>query len=106
MNEIYYEDQTGWTDNEYLYLHRCLHRIFFYYKKYEDIISTIDINRLSRKTKVLIYCIIKYYHNEFMFSKYKNLQSLENTEPLTEKLVLDDRTKQADDIYKVMNVVY
>ena len=75
------------------------------YTKYEDIISTIDINRLSRKTKVLIYCIIKYYHNEFMFSKYKNLQSLEKTEPLIEKLVLDDSTKQENDNYKMMNVV-
>ncbi|MBR5180539.1 MAG: hypothetical protein IKW90_17325 [Lachnospiraceae bacterium] len=106
MTEIYYEDQTGWSNEDYLYLHRYLHRWFFYYKKYEDIILSIDLNRVSKETKVLIYCIIKYYHYEFMFTKYKNLQSLENTEPLTEKLILDDRTKQADDIYKVMNVVY
>ena len=106
MNEIYYEDQTGWSNKEYLYLHRYLHRIFFYYKKYHEIISSMDINRMSEKTKVLIYCIIKYYGNDFMFREYRNLESIENTKPLMERLVLEDRVKHPDDIYRVMNVAY
>ena len=106
MTEIYYEDQTGWSNKDYRYLHRYLHRLFFYYKKYHEIISSMDISRMSEKTKVLIYCIIKYYGNDFMFHEYRNLESIENTKPLMERLVLEDRVKHPDDIYRVMNVAY
>ncbi len=106
MTEIYYEDQTGWSNKDYLYLHRCLHRLFFYYKKYHEVISSMDISRMSEETKVLIYCIIKYYRNDFMFREYRNLEDIEKSEPLKERLVLEDRVKQPDDIYKMMNVVY
>ena len=61
---------------------------------------------MSKETKVLIYCIIKYYRNDFMFREYRNLEDIEKSEPLEERLVLEDRVKQPDDIYKMMNVVY
>ncbi len=41
-----------------------------------------------------------------MFREYRNLEELEKSEPLEERLVLEDRVKQPDDIYKMMNVVY
>ena len=66
----------------------------------------MNIDKMSDATKVLIYCIIKYYHYDFMFSDFQNLSSLKDTSPLTQKLILDDSTLQEDDIYKEMNVVY
>ena len=106
MTKIYYEDQKNWTKGEYCFLHRYLHRLFFYYSKHEEEISEMDLARMSSETRVLIYCIIMYYHYDFLFTKYHNLESLRDTEPLTEKLVLDDTILPEDDIYKQMNVVY
>ena len=103
---IYYEDQKDWTKSEYCYLHRYLHSLLFYYKEHQSEISEMNTDRMSDATKVLIYCIIKYYHYDFMFDDYQNLSSLKNTSPLAQKLILDDSTLQEDDIYKKMNVVY
>lgn len=104
--KIYYEDQNGWSDEQFCYLHRYLHRMLYYYQKYRDEISSLDTEKMTEKTKVLIYCIIKYYGFEFMFDDYKNLSSIREMKPLKKKLILDDTTLQEDDIYKKMNVVY
>lgn len=66
----------------------------------------MDIGRMTDITRVLIYCIIVYYHYDFLFSEYNNLAPLKKTESLKEQLILDDGTLQEDDIYKKMNVVY
>ena len=106
MDAIYYENQADWTKEEYCYLHRYLHRMFYYYQKHEKDIANLDTERMSDRTKALIYCIIQYYHMDFLFTQFSNLQSLKNMKPLEEELVLDDSTKTEDDIYRQMNVVY
>ena len=103
---IYYENQEDWTKEQFCFLHRYLHRLLYYYNKHEDEISKMNLNRMSEATRVLIYCIIRYYHYDFLFSEYKNLSGLKDTKPLSTKLILDDSTLQEDDIYKEMNVVY
>ena len=42
-DKIYYEAQDNWTKDEYYYLHRCLHRILFYYKKFSEEIRLFDL---------------------------------------------------------------
>ncbi len=103
---IYYLNQKDWTRSEYCYLHRYLHRMLFYYDKHRAEIAEMNIGKMSERTKVLIYCIIIYYHYDFMFDDFKNLSLLKNTKPLSDKLILDDSTLQEDDIYKKMNVIY
>lgn len=102
--KIYYESQDDWNKEEYYYLHRVLHRLFFYYKKNSEEIELLELNRMSEKTKVLIFCIIKYYGFDFLFDKYKNLMPLKNTKPLKEVFVLDDNPLPENNIYKEMNV--
>ena len=104
--KIYYESQTNWTKDDYYYLHRYLHRMLFYYEKYSQEIRMLNIEKMSAETKVLMYCIIKYYNYDFLFDKYENLSKLTETKPLKNKLVLDDSTVSENDIYKHMNVIY
>lgn len=104
--KIYYELQIEWTKREYSYLHRYLHRMLFYYEKYSEEISELDLNRMTKETKVLMYCIIKYYGYDFLIEKYKNLSDLSHIKPLEYKLILDDNPLPEDNIYKQMNVIY
>lgn len=105
-DKIYYELQDGWTKDDYYYLHRYLHRMLFYYKKFSKEISLLDLSKMSEETKVLMYCIIKYYNYDFLMEQYDNLSELADTKPLKYKLVLDDSTISEDDIYRQMNVIY
>ena len=106
MDAIYYENQSGWTKSEYCYLHRYLHRMFYYHQKYENDIKKLDLDRMTDETKVIIFCIIQYYHLDYMFSQYENLKPLEKTRPLKKQLILDDSTKVENDIYSQMNIIY
>lgn len=45
---------------------------------------------MSKETKVLMYCIIKYYHYDFLLEHYENLAELADTKSLDYKLILDD----------------
>lgn len=104
--KIYYEIQIDWTKRDYSYLHRYLHRMLFYYEKYAEEISELDLNKMSKETKVLMFCIIKYYSYEFLLEQYENLSELRETQPLEKKLILDDNPLPEDNIYKQMNVMY
>ncbi|WP_448903045.1 hypothetical protein [Eubacterium sp.] len=104
--KIYYEIQNNWTKDDYYYLHRYLHRMLFYYEKYSKEISSLDLKKMSTETKVLMFCIIKYYKYDFLLEKYENLSELVNVKPLKNKLVLEDSTGSENDIYKQMNVIY
>ena len=106
QNKIYYETQIDWDAKDFYYLHRCLHRLFYYYKKYSEEISKMNLDKMSEETKVLIYCIIKYYNYDFIFDDYSNLSTLRDTKPLKNKLVLDDNVLPEENIYKEMNVMY
>ena len=103
-DKIYYEEQTNWEIKNYNYLHRYLHRMIYYHNKYRDEIEKINLNKTSPETKVLIYCIIKYYHFEFLFEN-ENLKELSNVQPLTRPLIIDDNPLNEDNIYKEMNVI-
>ena len=105
-NHPYYEPQEGFGPKEYYYLHRYLHRRFFYHEKYRDEIARMDLSRMTDVTKVLIYCVIKYYHKEFMFDEFPNLHDLVDTKPLPELLVMDCNPLPEQNIYKEMNVAY
>ena len=106
MTEIYYEKQDGWTKDDFFYLHRVLHRMFFYYKKHSDEIKKMDVSKMSDKTQVLIKCIIGYYNYDFLFDEYNNIRPIKNVHSLREALVIDDNPLPEDNIYKKMNVVY
>ena len=103
--KIYYEPQEGWGEREYYYLHRVLHRMFFYHEKFADEISKMDTSKMSEKTKVLIKCVVVYYNNEFLFDKYENIKEIEKIQPLKDELVIDEHPLPEDNIYKKMNVV-
>ncbi|MCQ2495259.1 MAG: hypothetical protein MJ131_01560 [Lachnospiraceae bacterium] len=102
--KIYYESQDGWSKEDYYYLHRVLHRLFFYYKKNCEEIRLMEIQKMSEKTKVLIFCIIKYYGYDHLLDEFENLKPLKDTKPLRERLVLDDNPLPETNIYKDMNV--
>lgn len=106
QNKIYYEIQTDWTKDEYYYLHRYLHRMLYYYNKFSEEISSLDLNKMSKETKVLMYCIIKYYNYDFLMERYDNLSKLFDIKPLENELILDDNPLPEDNIYKKMNVIY
>lgn len=105
-NKIYYEVQTEWNKGDYSHLHRYLHRMLFYYKKFASEISELDLSKMSKETKVLMYCIIKYYNYDFLLQQYENLAELSDIKPLEKELVLDDSTLPKEEIYKQMNVIY
>lgn len=105
-DKIYYEIQTGWSKDDFYYLHRYLHRMLFYYEKYAKEISELDLSKMTKETKVLMYCIIKYYHYDFLMEQYDNLAELSDTKPLDEKLVILDKPLPENNIYKDMNIVY
>lgn len=105
-NKIYYEPQTGWNREDYYYLHRVLHRTLYYYEKYAEEIKSMDVTKMSETTRVLIYCIIKYYHYDFLFDSNSSFERLKDTKPLKKLLILDDNPLPEDNIYKEMNVMY
>ena len=106
VEKLYYQEQNMWDSEDFYYLHRCLHRIFYYYKKNLEEIKNMDISRMAENTRVLIYCIIKYYELDFLFDECANLKPLAKTRPLETTLVLDTDPLPEDNIYRRMNVAY
>ena len=104
--KIYYEPQDGWGTTEFYTLHRYLHRMLFYHEKYGDEINALDLSRMTDETKVLIGCIIRYYHTEFLLDRHSNLASLHDLKPLEHPLVIDTAPYLDDVAYREMNVVY
>ena len=92
--------------DEYYYLHRFLHRMLFYYEKDIEEIKKLDASKMTDETKVLVNCIIRYYHNEFLFDEMENGDALRNMKPLDHVLVLDDTPLSEENVYKEMNVMY
>ena len=101
----YYEDQSEWTADEFYYLHRYIHKMFFYHNKRMAEIESIDINKLTERTKVLMYCVIRYYQLDFLFEK-NNLLPLKECVPLKEPLLLDGGTAKENDVYKEMGIIF
>ena len=100
----YYEDQTDWGSDEYYALHRYLHRMLTY-KRMDEIMS-LDCDRISDVTKVLIYCIVIYYGmNDIL--ELENMKWLYDVKPLEKPLILDKELSMStgDDVYKKMNVI-
>lgn len=50
-NKIYYEIQDGWTKDEYYYLHRYLHRMFFIIKSFPKRLNLLTDQRCPKKQK-------------------------------------------------------
>ncbi|MBR1421974.1 MAG: hypothetical protein IJ571_00835 [Ruminococcus sp.] len=101
----YYLDQSGWTSNDYYSLHRYLHRMMTHSDRKKAEIESLDTSLMSERTKVLLYCIIKYYHLDEMFG-FSNLSSLVDQKPLDERLVLGDHGLKEENVYYKMNVIF
>ena len=100
----YYLNQNGWTSDDYYGLHRYLHRLFLHYDKKKEEIQSMDISRMTDETKVLIYCILKYYSmNDLM--QLDNLKSLVDCAPLKTPLVLGNHSIKSVTVYNDMNVM-
>ena len=102
-DKLYYMNQTGWQTNEYYALHRYLHRLFSHYEKKMDEIRNMNVELMSEKTRVLIYCIIKYYNLDILLNS--NLSSLMDCKPLEEPLVLGNHNIHENSVYERMNVM-
>ena len=66
----------------------------------------MDLSRITDETKVLIYCIIRYYHNDFLIEDLSNLHDLVDVKPLPELLILDANPLPEQNIFKEMNIAY
>ena len=104
--KVYYENQNNWSKDDYYYLHRVLHRIFYFNKKHSDEIKAMDVSKMSEKTMVLINCIIRYYGFDQLFEEYGNINLIRDVKPLKSTLVIDDAPLPEDNVYKRMNVMY
>lgn len=101
----YYSNQSNWQITDYRYLHRYLHRMFFYYKDRMKEIENIDLSKTSNVTRVIMFCIIKYYNYDFLLEK-PNLKALNKCIPLEKPLILDEDSLNENDVYKTMNIIY
>ncbi|MBQ7186435.1 MAG: hypothetical protein IJR91_02255 [Ruminococcus sp.] len=101
----YYLDQSGWSSNDYYSLHRYLHRLITHADRKADEIRSLDTSQMSERTRVLLYCIISYYHLDDMF-KFTNLQNLADQKPLSEPLVLGNHGLKEENVYYRMNVMF
>ena len=101
----YYLSQDNWSSDDFYSLHRYLHRMILHYDKKKDEITQLDIGRMSERTRVLLYCIIRYYHLDTLF-ELANLHELINCRPLSEPLVLGDHGLKEENVYYSMNVLF
>ena len=101
----YYAPQNDWSSNDYYCLHRYLHRLVLHADRKKDEIAQLDIQKMSDKTRVLLYCIISYYHLEQLF-ELSNLQKLTECKPLSEPLVLSSHGLKEENVYYKMNVMF
>ena len=79
--------------------------MILHYDKKKDEISKLDLTQMSEKTKVLLYCIISYYHLDSLF-ELVNLHELTNCSPLSETLILGNHGLKEDSVYYRMNVLF
>ena len=101
----YYAQQNDWNSNDYYSLHRYLHRLVTHADRKRDEIAQLDVQRMSDKTKVLLYCVISYYHLDRLF-ELSNLRELTECQPLSEPLVLSDHGLREENVYYKMNVMF
>ncbi len=101
----YYAPQNDWSSNDYYSLHRYLHRLVTHADRKRDEIEQLDVQRMSDRTRVLLYCIISYYHLEKLF-ELSNLHKLKECKPLSEPLVLSDHGLKEENVYYKMNVMF
>lgn len=59
----YYAPQNNWDSNDYY----SLHRLVTHADRKRDEIAQLDVQRMSDKSKVLLYCVISYYKMNVMF---------------------------------------
>ncbi len=101
--KLCYAPQNDWSNDDYYSLHRYLHRLVLHADRKKDEIEQLDIQKMSEKTRVLLYCIISYYHLEELF-ELSNLQKLVECKPLPEPLVLSSYGLKEENVYYRMNV--
>ena len=54
LSEIFYEDQTGWTMDDYYQLMRNMSRLFNYMDRKQNEIDSLDLSRMSTVTKTFM----------------------------------------------------
>ena len=102
--EPYYMDQSDWSADEFYALHRYMHKLISKRDKKIEEIKQMDLNKMSEKTKVILYCIIEYYGLESLF-EYDNLAPLKDCKPLKKPLILDVCGANYNTVYGSMNVI-
>ena len=90
--------KNEWSSNDYYSLQSYLHRLVLHADRKKDEIEQLDIQKMSDKTQVLLYCIICYYHLEQLF-ELSNLHKLTECKPLSEPLVLSGHGLKEENIY-------
>ena len=100
----YYLDQNGWSSSDFYSLHRYLHRLILKHDQRKAEIAQLDTSQMSEKTKVLLYCIIRYYGLESLF-KMGNLSEIAECKPLSEPLILGTHELK-EPYYYEMNVLF
>ncbi len=105
MAEPYYFDQSEWGEKDYYALHRYMHRMIFNKDRKMAEIDKLDPCRMTEQTRVLLYCIIKYYGMDDLL-EHGNLSQLKGCKPLEKPLVLDTHAANRNSVYAKMNVIF
>jgi len=99
----YYQDQTGWTHDNFYQLNRYLNRLLTFAGKRMDEIKAIDLSRLSEETRVLLYVLVLFQNKQSLL-ELENLTELNGTQPLKTKLNLMENPRGFHEIYEQFNV--
>ena len=102
-NVPYYEDQSNWGPDDFYYLNRYLARLFLHADRRTDEIKSLDLSRMTRETKVLIYIILLFQKKDSFF-EFENLSDLKDTQPLETRLDLVNKPKGVHELYTQFNV--
>ena len=100
---VTYVVTASWGPDDFYYLNRYLARLFLHADRRTDEIRSLDLSRMTRETKVLIY-IILLFQKKGSFLEFENLSDLKDTQPLETKLNLVNEPKGVHELYAKFNV--
>jgi hypothetical protein len=101
----YYSAQLGWDQREFYTLNRVIARMFRQRDKRGAEIGSIDLNRTTRTTRVIMKCVIESTRPNEIYNSFPNLAPLKDEQPLETPLVLSDQPLGYYPVYASMNVI-
>lgn len=92
-DEIYYEDQTSWSPDDFYALWRYLNRLFLNNRdRRAGEIAQLDLNRMSEDTRYLMkHLLILQGRFELLLERFPNLRGLKEVKELGHPLYLSDK---------------